>query len=206
MTQKERSAKHYKSRKESGLCPRCGKSLDRDGHYCIKCNKNHNEYTKISREFFRKHHICTECGKVKVPENERICLECRAKRKKYRKPLTEKQKNNFRKQQNSLYQQRKKQGICTRCGKAKAMPGKAKCGVCLAKDAEIHRKRYMDRPNIKEYRKDNHLCYYCGNEIDLDKGQLCSSCLEKCKLNGIKSGGGNEYWKQDNNLIFKNKV
>ena len=178
--------------------------MDRKGHYCIKCNEMHNEYAKTNREFFRKHHLCTQCGKEKVPETQKICPECRIKISKYRKPLTDSQKENFRKQQDLLYQKRKEQGICTRCGKRKAMADKAKCGICLAKDAETHRRRHMGRPNIKEYREENHLCYHCGNKIDVETGRLCSICLEKCRQNGIKSGGGNEYWKQDNNLIFTN--
>lgn len=207
LTQKERSAIFYRNRKDSCLCPRCGKPLDRDGHYCSECLEKVNEYNRETREFCREHHICTECRKETVYGTDRICPECRAKRDKYRKSLTEEQKirygNHFKEQQKTLYQQRKEQGICTRCGKLKAMPGKAKCGICLAKDAEIHRKRYMNRPNIKEYRKENHLCYYCGCKIDLPKGQLCSSCLERCRQNGIKSGGGNKYWKDDNKLVFE---
>lgn len=34
LTQKERSARNYKLKKENGLCPKCGKPLDREGHYC----------------------------------------------------------------------------------------------------------------------------------------------------------------------------
>lgn len=206
LTQKERSARHYRNRKDNGLCPRCGKLLDRDGHYCSECLKKANEYNRETKEFCREHHVCTECRQERVYGTDKICPECRAKRDKYRKPLTEEQKirygNRFRKQQKSLYQQRKEQGICTRCGKLKSMPGKVKCGKCLAKDAEMHRKQRFNIPNIKEYRKENHLCYYCGNEIDSTKSQLCSSCLERCRQNGIKSAGGNKYWKNDNRLVF----
>ena len=84
------------------------------------------------------------------------------------------------------------------------MAGRTKCGICLAKDAEIHRKRNFDKPNIKEYRKENHLCYYCGNEIDADNVKLCSSCLERCKENGLKGSEANKYWKRDNKLVFTN--
>lgn len=207
LTQKERSARFYRNRKENGFCPRCGKPIDRYGHYCSRCLEKVNEYNRETREFCREHHICTACHKEIVYGTDKICYECRAKKDKYWKPLTEEQKmrygNRFKEQQKFLYQQRKEQGICTRCGKLKAMPGKAKCGVCLAKDAEMHRKQRFNRPNIKEYRKENHLCYYCGNEIDLPKGQLCSNCLERCRQNGIKSGGGNKYWEKDNKLVFK---
>lgn len=157
ISQKEINARVYHRHKNKGECPRCGKTLDREGHYCSKCLEKVREYHRENRRFYAEHHLCTECGKVKVPGNERVCPECRDKNEHWRKPLTEEQKirysYKFKKRQNSLYQQRSEQGICTRCGKRKAMPGKKKCGICLAKDAEMHRKIYMDRPNVKEYRK-----------------------------------------------------
>lgn len=208
LTQKERSARHYKNRKENGLCPRCGNPLDRDGYYCKNCLEKVREYRRGNRIFYINNHICTECGKVKVFGTDRICPECRVKRDKYRKNMIDEQKarykENLKKQQKSLYQQRKEQGICTRCGKRKVEKGKAKCRICLEKDAEMHRKQHFDRPNIKEYRKENHFCYYCGNKIDLDKGQLCSKCLERCRQNGLKNGGKNVFWRNDNKLIFGN--
>lgn len=199
LTQKEMNLKCYKSRKDNGLCPRCGKLLDRKGHYCSECLKKVNTYNQEARDFCREHHICTVCRKEKVFGDEHICLECRAKYEERRKPLTDEQKiryaEKFKNHQKSLYRQRSEQGICTRCGKRKAIQGKKKCGICLNKDAEIHRKRYFDRQNIKEYRKENHLCYYCGCEIDLPTGQVCSKCLEKCRKNGEKSTGKNYFKK-----------
>lgn len=208
LTRKEISARHYKNRKENGLCPRCGNPLDREGHYCSKCLDKVRIYCRESREFYRNNHICVECGKIIVPPSEKRCPECRAKANNRKKPLTNEQKaryeEKFKEKQKILYQQRKEQGICTRCGKRKAITGKTKCGICLAKDAEAHRKQNFDKPNIREYRKENHLCYHCGEEIDLDNGQLCSKCLERCRQNGLKSSRGNQFWKQENMLIFGN--
>lgn len=212
MTRKERSAELYKIRKKNGLCPRCGEILDREGHYCRECLKKASIYRKENRKFYRQYHICTYCGKIKVFGSERICPECRVKQNNERKPLTEEQKQKygerFKIQQKTLYQQRREQGICTRCGKRQAEYGKAKCGICLAKDVEMHKRKRFDKPNIKEYRKENRLCYYCGQPIDTDKGQVCSSCLERCRQNGIKSSQNNKYWKQENILIFNkgNKI
>lgn len=207
MTQKERSARAYRNRKDNGLCPKCGKPLDREGHYCCECLEKVRVYHRENREFYRINHLCTECGKNSVPEGERICPECRAKNAIWKKPLTEEQKiryrDNFRRQQKSLYKERSDAGICTRCGKRKAMPGKKKCGICLAKDAEIHRRRYMDRPNIKEYRKENHLCYFCGNLIDLPAGNnICSVCLKRFEEIAAQRKHDNPNWRKDNEMIF----
>lgn len=205
-TQKEISARFYKTRKENGLCPRCGKSLDREGHYCSECLGKVQKYHNENRKFYIENHLCTECGKNKVPDGERICPECRAKRENRRKPLTDEQKTrhkeDFRRQQRNLYAERSENGICTRCGKRKSMPGKKKCGICLAKDAEIHRRKYMDRPNIKEYRKKNHLCYFCGNPIDIPHKNICSACQKHFKELAEQRHHDNKSWRSNNKIIF----
>lgn len=209
LTQKELSARYYRGKKDNGLCPRCGKPLDREGHYCSSCLEKNRIYHQENRDFFRENHLCTECGKVKVFGDDKICPECRAKRQSWRKPLTEEQKEryglHFKSQQRMLYRERAENGICTRCGKRKVAPGKKKCSICLEKDAEQHRKKYMDMPNIREFRKKNNLCYFCGDKIDLPTGRICSCCMEKFKKNGEKYGGRNRYWKKDNEMIFGGK-
>ena len=202
MTRKEINANSYWRRRENGLCPRCGNPLDRDGYYCKKCLEKHNEYKRENKKFFRENGVCPECGKEKLFGDEKMCIACRQRSYERRKPLTEEQriKNNkkFRERQNYLYKQRSEQGICTRCGKRKPEAGKKKCGICLAKDSDLHK---IKGKNIREYRKENHLCYHCGKEIDRKSGQLCQSCWDRCYENGLKSGGGNDYWKKDNRLI-----
>ena len=208
LTQKERSAILYKTRKENGLCPRCGKILDRKGHYCSECLDKVNQYHRENMAFYREHGICPVCGKEKLFGDEKQCISCREKAYAKKKPLTEEQKErygkHFKEQQKSLYRERVENGVCTRCGKYKAEIGKKKCRICLDKDAEMHRKRRYGVKNIKEYRKENHLCYYCGKEIDRKTGNLCQMCWEKCVENGKKSSSMNEYWKSDNKIVFKN--
>lgn len=43
---------------------------------------------------------------------------------KNKKPLTDEQKANMRNYGRSVYKERSEQGICTRCGKRKAAPGR----------------------------------------------------------------------------------
>lgn len=209
LTQKERSAISYKKRKDNGLCPRCGKLLDREGHYCSECNAKHNKYVKETREFLRKQGMCPVCGKEKLFGDEKQCISCRQKAYDRRKPLTDEQKNRysarFKEQQKSLYKERSKNGICTRCGKYKAEKGKKKCRICLDKDAEMHRKRTYNKKGVREYRKENHLCYHCGKEIDRATGEICQSCWEIFRQAGLKSSCRNEYWKNDNKIVFRNR-
>lgn len=209
LTQKERSRRFYENRKNNGLCPRCGKILDRKGHYCSECLEKVNQYHRENKIFYRENGICPVCGKELLIGDEKQCISCRQKAYERRKPLTDEQKERygkrFRERQKSLYRERAESGICTKCGKRKAYIGKKKCKICLDKDAEMHRKRTDNRKNIKEYRKENHLCYHCGEPINREIGQLCKSCYNKCVDNGNKSCRGNIYWENDNKIIFRKK-
>ena len=47
----------------------------------------------------------------------------------------------FSRDAKKLYAERVSNGICTRCGKLKVVPGRKKCGICLEKDMILHRNR-----------------------------------------------------------------
>lgn len=143
--------------------------------------------------------------------DEKICPECLANKAVYRAnhPLSDdkRRKNNeaFKQYSKNLYAERRKAGICVRCGKAKAVQGKAKCFMCQSKDNAIHRKRTENRWNIKEYRKENHLCYRCGEPIDRSQGQLCQKCWQADYERGksLKNDNSKHYWRYDNQFIRK---
>ena len=120
LTQKEISHNCYKRRKDNGLCPRCGKPLDRIGHYCTNCLKKSNEYSREVREWCKQNGICPECKKNKLFGDEHICPECLARKAMYRtnNPTSdEKRKENNERLKNS----RKR---CINSGKSKAfVPG-----------------------------------------------------------------------------------
>lgn len=139
--------KLYNYRRDNGLCPKCGKPLDRKGFYCEECKEKHTAYQRETRELCRWLRICPECRKNKLAGEEKICLECLAKKAEYRAshPISDdkRRQNNeaFKRYSRNLYAERKKTGTCVRCGKAKAVKGKAKCFVCQSKDNAIHRKK-----------------------------------------------------------------
>lgn len=203
--------KLYNYHRENGLCPKCGKLLDRKGFYCEECKEKHTAYQRETRELCRQLRICPECRKNKLAGEEKICPECLAKKAEYRAnhPLNDdkRRKNNeaFKQYSKNLYAERRKAGICVRCGKAKAVKSKAKCFICQSKDNAIHRKRTENRQNIKEYRKENHLCYRCGEPIDRPQGQLCQKCWQTDYERGksLKNDNSKHYWRYDNQFLRK---
>ena len=118
-----------------GVCPRCKEKIDGKTVLCKRCSEIANEYTKAHRKMLVSIGICPVCRKESLHGNNKQCDNCRRigceTVKKYRRKLNRKQK--------SLYKQRSKDGICTRCGKFKALSGKKKCQICLEKDREWHR-------------------------------------------------------------------
>lgn len=183
MTQKERSRKSYLNRKENGLCPRCGKELDRNGHYCSDCLQKANENNRQARLFFKSIGICPECRKNSLFGDEKQCIECREKQREKRKQLSEEQRKRyglkFNLYQKELYKKRSETGICTRCGKRKAECGKRKCSICLEKDRQIQRRRReKEKISSREERRENNLCYFCGETV-VDGLKVCERCRQR---------------------------
>lgn len=67
--------KLYNYRRENGLCPKCGKPLDRKGFYCEECREKQTAYSRETREFCKQFKICPECRKNKLAGDEKICPE-----------------------------------------------------------------------------------------------------------------------------------
>ena len=210
-SQKERSAEHYKKRIENGLCPRCGKKLDREGFYCTECLEKVRIYHRENKDFFRKNGLCPVCGKEKLIGDEKQCIICREKHYMRRKKPTEEQikKRNayFRDHGKKIYRERAEAGICTRCGKRKALEGRKKCGICLEKEAYNKMKKRFDTKSIREERKKNHLCYFCGKPVVRENEIVCQKCWQnfhdKRVQNKEKYANAKETWRRDNQLIFK---
>lgn len=204
LSTRERAHNFYMRRKLNGLCTRCGKPLDRDGQYCKSCCENIRIEARENRIFRAGLNLCTQCGKYAVPEGEKMCPECRAKNNNRRKMKSEKSKENFRIQQKRLYDQRSKDGICVRCGKREASPGKSRCGICLQKDAQMHRDlRARNGDDLRRQWMEQGLCYHCGGEIEDKSMKSCDACRKKCAPKHQSCAGKNKAWIDDNKLIFK---
>ena len=87
----------------------------------------------------------------------------------------------------------------------KLLRAKRSVFACQSKDNAIHRKRTENRQNIKEYRKENHLCYRCGEPIDRPQGQLCQKCWQTDYERGksLKNDNSKHYWRYDNQFLRK---
>ena len=209
MSQKEINSTLYKKRKENGLCPRCGKPLDREGHYCSKCVKYVSEYVRKNREFYRKNNLCPICGKNELFGDEKSCPECRAKQQNRRDNFTEEQKQKYiykfydknKKRKRLIYKECIEKGICTKCGIRKSANGKRKCSICQEKENEYARNR-RNKGIARSERPQYNLCYLCGEPLDREGG-LCTKCAEK-QTSHLPEIHDNKTWRNDNKLLSNN--
>lgn len=165
--------------------------------------------SKTDYDFYKSIGICVRCHKRAAEPNKVMCLECadteRIKDKKKRERNLESEK----KRDLDKYYWLKEHGICTYCKHEKAVPGKTKCKKCLAK---IRAKRQAKRCDIdRSERRSCGVCYICGKNPVLSGKGVCNEC-HKLRLEAInkclesREDGFNEYWKQENKLIFGGKT
>lgn len=87
------------------------------------------------------------------------------------------------------YQWYKSNGICVRCRKKAAEPGRVMCTACsevarLETRERLHNStpeqkanRSTSHKNWYEYRKAQHICTRCGKLPPVENRTLCESCL-----------------------------
>ena len=144
----------------------------------------HRNYIKERRQWFKDHHMCTECGKqdAYTLNGRARCYECN---EKHNKSNAKNNKSEERIQHTKQYrEQKREEGYCVRCLKRKAESNKLHCSVCLAQNRiRLKEQRSSDIP--RNERGNYNLCYRCGNPLDGqlksngEKSKLCSECYSK---------------------------
>lgn len=174
--------KIYQKRKEAGLCVGCGKPMDNEnGVYCTRCKGKRIARSRENRKYYKEHGICPTCGKNLLYGDEKRCLECRAYRANYyekvEKHRTEEEKEKSRRKsaeaERKRKEQRKKNGICVKCGKRKADGGFVTCPVCREKArgrnaAKRQKCEQMTKEDYLEKRRSylrNGKCWICGEPV-----------------------------------------
>lgn len=199
MTRAEIARRYRDKCKKEGRCTQCGKILS-DLTYvrCETCRKKHQENVKKAKEYYQRIGICPYCHKEHLYNGEKMCVECKSKKYEYDFLHGVTRKGYGSSKRRLLREKREKEGLCVRCGKRQAYPGRKRCSICLAKDRESNKKQHT----IAEYRKENGLCRYCDTKAMPGK-KLCEYHYQKtCEQLAKVRPRGNAYWKQQNNLVF----
>lgn len=161
-------------------------------------------WSKELYQWYKEKGICVQCGSYKAAPNRVRCEYCLAKSAESSAKKREKQGTEERKKDNENHriarEKRKLKGICICCGKPQSVSSKCFCIDCRIKNQRRNDRR---KNGISRFeRKNYNLCYICGKTLDRN-GKLCSTCSKKATSNLPKTIH-NTYWKNDNNIIFKN--
>ena len=160
------SVSRYHKRKNSGLCPICGKPTNGDFITCEKCRKEE----KITYHWYESHGFCPKCHHESAP-NHKLCAVCLAKEEERNQrrnaQMTDEQKK--RRAESSERTRRKhiEQGVCAKCGKRIAWNGRQTCLECTLKQ----RRRNNEHKAKYDY-KDPNGCFRCGKACVKGK-RLC---------------------------------
>ena len=172
-----RFRKRTAERIAQGLCPRCG-----DGPPAPERS------------------VCDPCAEKRNKASRARDARLRAQGRPRRDPA--KARAGERKRSRRETERRFAQGLCTRCGKAPAAPGRASCETCLEKRRADDRARYARgkaagklyggaNPDAKrrsgrteskrrqKARREAGLCIRCGRHPPVEGGTTCAPCRDK---------------------------
>lgn len=112
--------------------------------------------------------------------DEKVCPECNARSANDAMHIRERDRGLYNEKQKMMhkriYDKRKEQGICTRCGKRKADYGYSTCGICRDKSRTQKKIKYGKPDRAERYLQG--LCYFCDNPVK--KGyKLCEYHYQK---------------------------
>lgn len=144
--------------------------------------------SKSDYEWYKSKGICPRCRVNDAFINHVLCTKCLEETSINNTKYSHKRAE-YQKRQNEVkkirYMERKKEGMCTACGKKKAQHG-IYCNECWRKRIKNERKRNMKKLGGRTYgdafkeRIEAGLCAYCGKEQEPGY-KLCESCLKKSR-------------------------
>lgn len=198
-------------RKAEHLCIQCGCQDERtlSGKVrCAKCEQTSRENAKQRERYLHSLKRCMHCGSqdAYTLAGRRYCAECSEKFRESNRILYQRNKELRSKQWSERYNQRKAAGICVKCGKHSAAPGRTRCAACLAKD----RQRETANRGVPVTKLDGY-CRWCGSPLDGAiktnglPSSLCSACYQHyCETHAKQMRDTrNHPWRIDREAMYR---
>lgn len=176
----------YHYRKDNGLCVVCGKPAQSERVTCDACAEKRRNYKRENTKYYRENNICPYCGKEKIYENEKMCLNCSEKNyEQHKNQDPEKVREWQRKKYEKRMKYLKENNLCRSCGKRQNAEGHTYCSMCLIKKRDKAREARCDKTNSVPRSERSHygLCYICGHKLDEKTSSICTYCQERVTQN-----------------------
>ena len=179
------------------------------------------QYKKERRKWLREHGLCVWCEQNRAEEGKALCYECACKSADYSSQRWEDMppegKRRVYDRHNELQRAkrefRRKNGLCTNCGKSLQSSTFLMCVECRKKRrAENARRRRKLGMITEEERHSGQYCSTCCKPIPSGPFKVCSECHEKHKEALRKARESPEYkkhqerWRKMNSRIFNKEV
>ena len=136
---------------------------------------------KEEYEWLKSHGMCVNCHNKEAMHGSIYCYECWEKsydkNGKYDKEHIQENRERMKVYGKKRYAELKAKGICTKCGKHKAVDGETLCLSCKAKKNSKKDPRW-NNDIARSMRPSLSLCYVCGKPLN-NYEKLCDSCHEK---------------------------
>ena len=148
---------------------------------------NHDEYL-----WYKERGFCTACRKNKAAIGRVRCADCIEKSKKQKFAYYRAHKQQIAEYHEEyskrVYEERKADGVCARCGKREPEPGKYSCTECLRKNAQYRKDKLLRNGYIPRWLAVDLLyCSVCKRETALEGKKTCASCYRIAVANLAKA-------------------
>ena len=216
----ERYHRRTAERRAQGLCLKCGKRPP--APHRSQCEVCAEKRRPADRERFHRRTeqrvaqgLCPKCGKRPPAPERQLCEPCgektnrasRARDARFRaaglpRRDPERARQYERERARREVEARRAAGLCTKCGQAPAVEGRASCEPCLEKrragdrakyaagkaaglmygGANAEAKRRSGRAKSKRRQKERReagLCIRCGKQPPVEGGTTCAPCRDK---------------------------
>lgn len=198
-------------RKAEHLCVQCGCQDERTLKgmvRCAKCSEACKRNMKNRNQYLKEHQRCIRCGErdAFTIAGRCYCAECAEKTRASSREWDRLNREHRRELYAETVERMKAAGICTRCHKRPAKPGRLECAVCLKKNMLRQRQKH-EKPMS---RMEGH-CFWCGKPLDGAvrtcgiPSKLCQSCQAKAeaaeeKRKKKKAENANHSWRKDETM------
>ena len=147
-------------------------------------------------------HRCIACGHADAftLSGRSYCADCAEKRREHAADDYRKNKQKYNDRCKAWYYERKKNGLCVKCGKP-AETGRTVCKRCSIKRNNAERERNIEK-GMNWPRGDNGLCWLCNKKPSMDEYHVCPDCYEiiltaqRAAVKARKESGENELGKR----------
>lgn len=131
------------------------------------------------RKWYKANGICVHCGQENAVQGQTLCFRCREKvreaNRRYYAHNRDKHKERTNRQGKERTEERRAQGICTKCGRRKPETGRARCAVCNARNRRYYAERARRKGTLPRCMfGDGEHCSTCGKPVNGTK--LCPKC------------------------------